>query len=230
VSWQEVAGVLSEGGTVIGTARCKEFRTREGRLKAVFNLVSRGIDAIIVIGGDGSLTGADILRQEWPGLLKDLVSAGTITAKKAAEHPVFAVVGLVGSIDNDMNGTTITIGANTALHRAIEAIDSLASTAASHQRCFVVEIMVINKLNNFHLAVHLNNNPGSQLWMAGAACRASERCRLAAHPRGPLQARRLGDGDVPIAAARTYFYPLVFLGGGETSSFCCSTRARGSAS
>lgn len=141
LSWDDVSGILSEGGTIIGTARCKEMRTREGRMRAVFNLVSRGIDAIIVIGGDGSLTGANILRKEWPDLLQDLVSSGQITAEKAAEHPVFAVVGLVGSIDNDMNGTSMTIGADTALRRAVEAIDSLSSTAASHQRCFVVEIM-----------------------------------------------------------------------------------------
>ena len=67
---------MIKGGTLIGTARCKEFRTREGRLSAAHNLVKKGIDSLIIIGGDGSLTGANILRSEWTGLLEELVSEG----------------------------------------------------------------------------------------------------------------------------------------------------------
>ena len=127
---------------------------------------------MIVIGGDGSLTGANMFRKEWPehvqklleeGAVRDELkcvctrqsnayhygpawatgrpTAGQITKEQAEAHPVFSVVGLVGSIDNDMCGTDMTIGCDTALHRVMEALDSLASTAASHQRAFVVEVM-----------------------------------------------------------------------------------------
>jgi 6-phosphofructokinase 1 len=95
----------------------------------------------VVIGGDGSLTGANLFRQEWPGLLDELVEAGELDADTAAAVPVLRLVGLVGSIDNDMFGTDMTIGADTALHRITEAIDAIHSTAASHQRSFVIEVM-----------------------------------------------------------------------------------------
>jgi 6-phosphofructokinase 1 len=134
-------GILHKGGTAIGTARSKEFRSRDGRLAAARNMIELGIDALVVIGGDGSLTGADLFRQEWPGLLAELVDTGEISSDVAAEHPFLRLVGLVGSIDNDMSGTDMTIGADTALHRIVEALDALYSTAASHQRTFVVEVM-----------------------------------------------------------------------------------------
>ncbi|MCE7933639.1 MAG: hypothetical protein DYG96_03500, partial [Chlorobi bacterium CHB2] len=105
------------------------------------NLLKRKIDGLVVIGGDGSLTGADTFRREWPELLAELVEQGEITPKVAERHPSLAVVGLVGSIDNDMFGTDMTIGTDTALHRITEALDALGSTAASHQRTFVVEVM-----------------------------------------------------------------------------------------
>jgi 6-phosphofructokinase 1 len=141
MSWDSVGGILHRGGTVIGTARCEEFRRREGRLKAAANLVDHGVDKLVVIGGDGSLTAADILQKEWPGLLAELVSQGRVPADTAARYPNLAVVGLVGSIDNDFSGTDMTIGADTALHRIIEAMDAIGSTASSHQRTFVVEVM-----------------------------------------------------------------------------------------
>lgn len=137
----DVGGVLHRGGTVIGSARSQEFRTREGRRKAARNLVEQGIDALVVIGGDGSLTGANIFRQEWSGLLAELVVRGDVSREVAERHPVLNIVGLVGSIDNDMFGTDMTIGADTALHRIIEALDAIRSTASSHQRTFVVEVM-----------------------------------------------------------------------------------------
>ncbi|MCB0927493.1 MAG: 6-phosphofructokinase [Mycobacterium sp.] len=137
----ETGGILHKGGTVIGTARCKEFRTREGRRAAARNMVDRGIDALVAIGGDGSLTGCDIFRREWPELLAELVEAGELAPEKATRHPALRLVGLVGSIDNDMAGTDMTIGADTALHRIVEAMDALRSTASSHQRTFVVEVM-----------------------------------------------------------------------------------------
>ncbi len=141
LSWDDVGGVMQRGGTVIGTARSAEFRAREGRLKAARNLIERDIDRLVVIGGDGSLTGANLFRQEWAGLLAELVATNQITQAVADQHPYLAIVGLVGSIDNDFAGTDMTIGADTALHRITTALDQISSTAASHQRSFVVEVM-----------------------------------------------------------------------------------------
>ncbi|MFP4612111.1 MAG: 6-phosphofructokinase [Spirochaetaceae bacterium] len=139
--WDDVGGILHRGGTIIGTARSQEFRTREGRRKAALNLVVREIDSLVVIGGDGSLTGADVFRREWKDLLSELVEAGELDPSQAARRSNLRVIGLVGSIDNDMFGTDMTIGADSALHRITEAIDAITSTAASHQRMFVIEVM-----------------------------------------------------------------------------------------
>ncbi|KAG0198837.1 6-phosphofructokinase, alpha subunit [Mortierella sp. GBA30] len=141
MNWDDVQGYLSTGGTVIGTARCKAFRERPGRLLAAKNLVKEGIDALIVCGGDGSLTGADLFRSEWPSLLEELVRTGELTQEEADPFAHLNIVGLVGSIDNDMSSTDITIGAVTCLHRICESIDSISSTASSHSRAFVVEVM-----------------------------------------------------------------------------------------
>ena len=141
MKWESVGGILQQGGTIIGTARCDEFRTVEGRRIAARNLIKNHIDRLVVIGGDGSLTGADIFRREWPDLLQDLYNQGQISQEEFKAHPNLQIIGLVGSIDNDMFGTDMTIGADTALHRITEAIDALSSTAASHNRTFVVEVM-----------------------------------------------------------------------------------------
>ena len=141
MNWNSVGGILQLGGTVIGTARSKEFMTREGRRQAARNLIEHGIEGIIVIGGDGSLTGANIFRQEWPSLVAELVENGDIPANTAQQHASLSIVGLIGSIDNDFYGTDMTIGADTALHRITEAVDAITSTAASHQRTFVVKVM-----------------------------------------------------------------------------------------
>lgn len=141
VDWSFVSGIMNKGGTVIGSARCKEFRTREGRRQAAYNLVSNGINYLVVIGGDGSLTGANLMRSEWKALLEELIAENKITADALTAYGHLGIVGLVGSIDNDMCGTDITIGADTALHRILEAIDAILSTAVSHQRSFVVEVM-----------------------------------------------------------------------------------------
>ena len=141
LSWEDVGSILHKGGTVIGTARCPAFREREGRLTAARNLLQHGIDRLVVIGGDGSLTGANLFRQEWPGLLAELVQRGELDERIAQQHPALMIAGLVGSIDNDMVGTDMTIGADSALHRIVEAIDAITSTAASHQRTFVIEVM-----------------------------------------------------------------------------------------
>ncbi|VFV30802.1 6-muscle [Lynx pardinus] len=140
-TWESVSMMLQLGGTVIGSARCKDFREREGRLRAAHNLVKRGITNLCVIGGDGSLTGADTFRSEWSDLLSDLQKAGKITAEEATKSSYLNIVGLVGSIDNDFCGTDMTIGTDSALHRIIEIVDAITTTAQSHQRTFVLEVM-----------------------------------------------------------------------------------------
>uniref|UniRef100_A0A8C6DAS1 Phosphofructokinase, muscle n=1 Tax=Moschus moschiferus TaxID=68415 RepID=A0A8C6DAS1_MOSMO len=140
-TWESVSMMLQLGGTVIGSARCKDFREREGRLRAAHNLVKRGITNLCVIGGDGSLTGADTFRSEWSDLLSDLQKSGKITAEEATKSSYLNIVGLVGSIDNDFCGTDMTIGTDSALHRIMEIVDAITTTAQSHQRTFVLEVM-----------------------------------------------------------------------------------------
>lgn len=141
MQWSDVRGWLSEGGTLIGTARCKEFRERWGRKQAAANLISEGIDALVVCGGDGSLTGADLFRSEWPSLVEELVKDGKFTKEEVEPYKNLKIVGLVGSIDNDMSGTDSTIGAYSALERICEMVDYIDATAKSHSRAFVVEVM-----------------------------------------------------------------------------------------
>jgi 6-phosphofructokinase 1 len=116
---QAVGGIIDRGGTVLRTARSKEFMTREGREKAIENLCANGCEGLVVIGGDGSLTGALKLHEEF-------------------DYPV---MGIPGSIDNDISGTDYSIGFDTAVNTAVEAIDRVRDTAYSHERVFVVEVM-----------------------------------------------------------------------------------------
>ncbi|KAM6450780.1 ATP-dependent 6-phosphofructokinase, platelet type isoform 3-T3 [Liasis olivaceus] len=141
VTWESVSSILQMGGTVIGSARCKAFRTREGRLKAACNLVKCGITNLCVIGGDGSLTGANLFREEWNGLLEELARNGEIEEEAVKNYAYLNIVGMVGSIDNDFCGTDMTIGTDSALHRIIEVVDAIMTTAQSHQRTFVLEVM-----------------------------------------------------------------------------------------
>jgi 6-phosphofructokinase 1 len=115
---RDVSGIVQQGGTVLGSARSLEFKTEEGRIKALRQLRERDIDGLVVIGGNGSQTGADVLNQMG-----------------------FPVVGVASTIDNDLAGTEITIGVDTALNIALEAIDRLKVTASSHERAFLVEVM-----------------------------------------------------------------------------------------
>ncbi|XP_067386056.1 ATP-dependent 6-phosphofructokinase, muscle type isoform X1 [Emydura macquarii macquarii] len=140
-TWEGVSMMLQLGGTVIGSARCQDFRTHEGRLKAARNLVKKGITNLCVIGGDGSLTGADTFRAEWSTLLVELIKTGGITAEEAKNSSHLNIVGMVGSIDNDFCGTDMTIGTDSALHRIMEIVDAITTTAQSHQRTFVLEVM-----------------------------------------------------------------------------------------
>ncbi|CAK7218967.1 6-phosphofructokinase, alpha subunit [Sporothrix bragantina] len=141
MEWHDVRGWLSEGGTLIGTARCMEFYERPGRMKAAKNMILNGIDALIICGGDGSLTGADRFRAEWPSLLKELVDTNQLTAEEVAPYSHLNIVGLVGSIDNDLSGTDATIGCYSALARICEMVDYIEATASSHSRAFVIEVM-----------------------------------------------------------------------------------------
>ncbi|CAN8100348.1 unnamed protein product [Discula destructiva] len=138
---EDVRGWLSEGGTLIGTARCMEFYERPGRLTGAKNMVLNGIDALIICGGDGSLTGADKFRSEWPSLLTELIEKKELTEAQCKPYWKLNIVGTVGSIDNDMSGTDATIGAYSALSRICEMVDYIEATASSHSRAFVVEVM-----------------------------------------------------------------------------------------
>ena len=116
---ENVSNIIQRGGTILKTARCKEFQTPEGRQLAYDVLRQEGIDALVVIGGDGSLTGARIFAQEY-------------------DYPI---IGLPGTIDNDLYGTDLTIGYDTALNTIMEAVDKIRDTASSHERLFFIEVM-----------------------------------------------------------------------------------------
>ncbi|KAK4902728.1 6-phosphofructokinase, alpha subunit [Elasticomyces elasticus] len=139
--WEDVRGWLSAGGTLIGTARCMAFMERAGRLTAANNMIEKGIDALIICGGDGSLTGADKFRAEWPSLMDELVSTGRRKKHEVEHHRHLNIVGLVGSIDNDLSGTDATIGCYSSLERICQSIDCIDATAFSHKRAFVIEVM-----------------------------------------------------------------------------------------
>lgn len=119
VKLEDVSGIIQRGGTVLKTARCEEFRKPEGRAKAAEVLKQHNIEALIVIGGDGTFTGASLLGKE---------------------HDI-SVIGIPGTIDNDLVGTDETIGYDTALNTAMEAIDKIRDTADAHDRLFLVEVM-----------------------------------------------------------------------------------------
>jgi len=116
---QDVSGIIQRGGTILKSARCEEFKTEEGRKKAYETLQREQIDALIVIGGDGTFTGARMLAQEY-----------NVT-----------VIGVPGTIDNDLWGTDSTIGYDTALNTIMDCVDKLRDTGTSHERVFVVEVM-----------------------------------------------------------------------------------------
>lgn len=116
---RDVKNIINKGGTILKSARSTEFKTKEGRKKAYDNLVAAGIDSFVVIGGDGSFTGAEIFNEEYG----------------------FPVIGIPGTIDNDIYGTSHTLGYDTALNTVIDAIDKIRDTANSHNRLFFVEVM-----------------------------------------------------------------------------------------
>jgi 6-phosphofructokinase 1 len=99
-NWASVSSIIHRGGTVIGSARCMDFKERAGRLKAAENLIKRGITNLVVIGGDGSLTGANLFRAEWSNLLDELLSTQRITQDERTKFKSLHIAGMVGSIDN----------------------------------------------------------------------------------------------------------------------------------
>lgn len=119
MSTEDVSNIIQRGGTILKTARSKEFETPEGRKKAYDVIQKEGIDALIVIGGDGSLTGARTFAEEYD----------------------ITCIGLPGTIDNDLCGTDLTIGYDTALNTIVECVDKIRDTASSHERIFLVEVM-----------------------------------------------------------------------------------------
>uniref|UniRef100_A0A8C4FA09 6-phosphofructokinase n=1 Tax=Dicentrarchus labrax TaxID=13489 RepID=A0A8C4FA09_DICLA len=135
-TWESVSMMLQ-----LVTPAARTSASRDGRMTAACNLVKLGITNLCVIGGDGSLTGANAFRTEWSGLLHDLVRAGRITDEEAKKSSHLNIVGMVGSIDNDFCGTDMTIGTDSALHRIIEVVDAITTTAQSHQRTFILEVM-----------------------------------------------------------------------------------------
>ncbi len=116
---RSVANIIQRGGTILKTARCKEFFQPEGRKRAYENLKKRGIDALVILGGDGSFRGAQIFSNEYD----------------------IPCIGLPGTIDKDIAGTDFTIGFDTAVNTAVEAIDKIRDTADAHDRLFVIEVM-----------------------------------------------------------------------------------------
>jgi 6-phosphofructokinase 1 len=116
---RSVKNIINRGGTFLKSARSKEFRTEKGRKKAFQNLQNENIDALVVIGGDGTFAGASVFGKEYK----------------------IPIVGLPGTIDNDINGTDYTIGYDTALNTVVEAVDKIRDTANSHNRLFLVEVM-----------------------------------------------------------------------------------------
>lgn len=141
LEWKDVGGILQKGGTFLGTARSQRFRSWEGRQQAVLNMLQHQIEALIVIGGDGSLMGAHVLSSEWQQHLEQISNQTTDENTDDISDQLLQVIGLPGSIDNDLYGTDMCIGADTALNHIVRALDDLSSTAASHQRTFVVETM-----------------------------------------------------------------------------------------
>ncbi|MEA1874168.1 MAG: 6-phosphofructokinase [Bacteroidota bacterium] len=116
---RKVSNIIHRGGTILKSARSEAFRTKEGRYKAYRNLIEEGVESLIVIGGDGTFTGARVFGEEYD----------------------FPIVGIPGTIDNDLYGTDMTIGFDTAINTVVEAVDKIRDTASSHERLFFIEVM-----------------------------------------------------------------------------------------
>lgn len=116
---KDVSNIIQRGGTILKSARCEKFMTKEGRKQAYDNILKHQLDGIVAIGGDGTFTGAKVFNQEYD----------------------VPFIGIPGTIDNDLYGTDLTIGYDTALNTVVEAVDKIRDTAASHRRLFLIEVM-----------------------------------------------------------------------------------------
>ena len=134
---RDVSNILQRGGTILHTSRCPEFENRDNRILAAENLRKRGIDALLAIGGDGTFRGCQALAEDWGG----------------------QIIGLPGTIDNDLYGTDSTIGFDTAVSTALDAIDKIRDTAEAHERFFLVEVM---GRNAGFIALHVGLNGGAE--------------------------------------------------------------------
>lgn len=132
--WEDVRGWLSEGGTLIGTARCMAFMERPGRLKAANNMIERGINALVICGGDGSLTGADKFRAEWPSLMEELVSSGLRTREDVDPYRHLNIVGLVSDSQSTLADVMDTL--NPIVIPGVTYSRSLLRSAAMEQYCW----------------------------------------------------------------------------------------------
>lgn len=173
---RDVAGIIQRGGTILHTARCEAFLTPEGRAEAMEMIRAHGMDALVVVGGDGSFRGAQALAQEFD----------------------FPVAGIPGTIDNDIGGTEVTLGYDTAVNIAMDAIDRLRDTAASLDRIFVVEVM--------------GRNCGA-LAVASAVAGGAEEIMI---PEDPLDSERL-EGSVRTALRRGKRSMIVVVAEGDES-------------
>ncbi len=206
---KSVGGIIDRGGTILRTARSKEFMTPEGRQKAVQHLRNHGVEGLIVIGGDGSLTGAKVLDEEFD----------------------FPVVGVPGSIDNDISGTDFSIGFDTSVNTAMDAIDKVRDTAYSHERVFIVEVM--GRRNGF-IALEVGLAAGAEaVLVPEVPYRIQEICTnlVQAHDRGKKSsiivvaegAARAADVKVLISELTGYEVRYLVLGhmqrGGSPTAF-----------
>ena len=167
---RDVGGIIQLGGTMLGSTRCPEFKTEDGRLRALRQLDRRDIEGLVVIGGNGSQAGAYALSQM-----------------------AFPVVGVASTIDNDLYGSEIAIGVDTALNVALEAIDRLKVTASSHQRAFVVEVM---GRNCGYLALITGITGGAEVVIVPEVETDPE--AVAAELRAEMRELQLNVGDQPF--------------------------------
>ena len=152
--WETVAGIISKGGTVIGSARCMAFHERWGRLQAAQNLIKKRITNLVVIGGDGSLTGANKFRQEWSSLLDELVQTNRISEVDRTTFSHLNIVGMVGSIDNDFCGTDMTIGTDTGIAQWLCIACLAAHETGTIIKCYMCNIGISLPLPAYPLCMH----------------------------------------------------------------------------
>ncbi|CAJ0568338.1 unnamed protein product, partial [Mesorhabditis spiculigera] len=140
-TWESATSLIQKGGSVLGVAPCDEFKTREGRLKGAKTLVLHGINNLIVIGGGGSMEALQTFKQEWRSLVQELVSKGLVPDNMGRPLQDLGVCGIPCAVTNDIWGTEMTLGADSALTRVIDSVDHVEASLNSSQRVFIVEVL-----------------------------------------------------------------------------------------